>query len=121
MRQGLVVLNEALRQALIRLIRNALMVAATLSRLAINDPALNWLPCAIILDETNMAGFPPVLATVLRARKRLHLCGDFRQLPPIHLSQTRPARRWLGRDVFEIVGVRQHLWPGIFNAPRAQS
>jgi hypothetical protein len=31
------------------------------------------------------------------------------QLPPIHLVQTRSARRWLERNAFESVGVRQHI------------
>ena len=107
-RQDLAVLNDALRQALIGLIRNAQVLAATLSRLAIDDIVRNGPADAIILDETSMAGFPTFLEA-LRAQKRLLLFGDFRQLPPIHLSQTRAAHRWLGRDAFEIVGVRQHI------------
>jgi hypothetical protein len=85
------------------------VVAATLSRLAIDDIVWNWPTDAIVLDEISMAGFCTVLAAALRAPKRLLLFGDFRHLPPIHLSQTRAARRWLGRDAFEIVGVRQQI------------
>jgi len=92
-RQDLAVLNEALRQALIGLIRNAQVVAATLSRLAIDDIMWNWPDDGINLDEISMAGFPTVLAAALRAPKRLLLLGDFRHLPPIHLSETRAARR----------------------------
>jgi hypothetical protein len=56
-----------------------------------------------------MAAFPGVLAAALRARRRLLLFGDFRQLPPVYLAQTPAARDWLGRDPFEISGVRERI------------
>lgn len=54
-----------------------------------------------------MAPFPAIVAAGFRVRKRLHMFGDFRQLPPINRSRTPLVERWLGRDAFEISGMRE--------------
>lgn len=111
-RRELAAVSEALREAFTGLVRSALVVGATLSRFAIDDLLWNWKPDVIVIDETSMAGFPFVFAGALRVTNRLLLFGDFRQLPPIFLAQTPAARRWLGRDAFEIAGVRQRIDKG---------
>jgi hypothetical protein len=39
------------------------------------------------------------------AKERVIVGGDFRQLPPISLSNSPLARQWFARDVFEISGI----------------
>ena len=108
-RGELTALIEAFRQALLKLLQDAKAVGVTLSRLAIDDMVWNWPADSILVDEASMAAFPAVLAAAFRARKRLLIFGDFRQLPPIFLGKTRAARLWLGRDCFQIAGVQERI------------
>ena len=57
-----------------------------------------------------MAPMPLVYVASLAARKRVILVGDFCQLPPIVQAREDDAplaHKWLGRDVFEQVGIAQ--------------
>lgn len=98
-------LRQLWRAAENELLTAASVVGATLSALVVREELWNWRPDAVLIDEASMAGLPSVLAAALRAKKRLILFGDFRQLPPIHLADTPSARDWLGRDVFELAGI----------------
>jgi hypothetical protein len=101
--------REALRHALETLMRDARVLGATLSRLAIDDVLWEWPADAVVVDETSMAPFPFVMAAALRARRRLLLFGDFRQLAPIALATTPPAAWWIGRDAFEVAGIPERV------------
>lgn len=58
---------------------------------------------SVVIDEASAASVPLVfLATALRARKRVIVGGDFRQLPPIVRARSPSARKWLGRNAFEV-------------------
>jgi hypothetical protein len=116
-RTELAAIREMLKNALDSLIRNALVLGATLSRMAIDDAVWSWPADAILVDETSMASFPWVLAAALRTKKRLLLFGDFRQLPPICLATTPLARRWLAKDAFDISGVRDRIEHGQSHSP----
>lgn len=52
-----------------------------------------------------MSGLPFLLAIALRGASTLACFGDFRQLPPIAVSDRESTRLWFGRDVFELSGV----------------
>jgi hypothetical protein len=95
-----------------RLVADAALVGATLSRLALSDLLWNWRPDAILLDEASMVSFPWVLAAATRVQKRLVVLGDFRQLPPVHVTRSEVGRRWLGRDAFDVAGVRARIDAG---------
>jgi hypothetical protein len=105
-------IREALRMAMETLVREARVIGTTLSRLVTEDRVWSWPADAVVVDETSMAPFPAVAACALRARKRLLLFGDFRQLPPICVASTPLARRWLARDAFEVAGVRERVDAG---------
>jgi hypothetical protein len=92
-----------------RLISEARVLGATLSKLAIDGAVWTWPADAVVVDEASMAGIPFITAAATRARKRLLGFGDFRQLPPISLAETDAGHRWLGRDVFEVSGVRANV------------
>jgi len=104
--------NTALRDAMEQLIREARVIGATTARLGIDDSVWNWKPDAVHVDEVSMVSFPAVAAASLIALKRIVVYGDFRQLPPIRLAQTPSAHAWLGRDCFEIAGVKQQVDAG---------
>jgi hypothetical protein len=108
-RTAIAEVNTAIRDALENLIREAKVIGATTARLAIDDSVWNWKPDAIHVDEVSMVNFPAIAAGSLIAKKRMILYGDFRQLPPIRLAKTPSAETWLGRDCFEIAGVKQRI------------
>ena len=91
------------------LMENALLMGVTLSKLVINEFIWSWEPDVVILDEASMATFPFALAAASRAKKQFLMFGDFRQLPPVYVASTKKAAKWLGRDVFEISGIREKI------------
>ena len=99
-------------EAAARLVADAAVVGATVSRLVLTDLLWNWRPDAILLDEASMVSFPWVLAAATRVQKRLVVLGDFRQLPPVHVTRSDVGRRWLGRDAFDVAGVRARIDAG---------
>jgi len=95
-----------------RSVAAASVVCATLARFVLSD--LVWASTfdTILLDEASMVSFPWVLAAAARARTRLVVLGDFRQLPPVYVSRSESAHRWLGRDAFDVAGVRARIDAG---------
>lgn len=95
-----------------RVVLEASVVCATLSRLVLSDLVWSSSFDAVVVDEASMVSFPWVLAAAARARTRLVVLGDFRQLPPVYVSRTELAHRWLGRDAFDVAGVRERIDSG---------
>jgi hypothetical protein len=58
-----------------------------------------------LVDEASMAPLPYLFWALSRARHHAALCGDFLQLPPVALAQTPAARRWLGRNIYQHLGI----------------
>ena len=88
-----------------RLITDAQVIATTLSKAVIDAQIWSWDSDIVIIDEASMAGLPFVLALAARGAETLSCFGDFRQLPPIAVSNDELAQHWFGRDVFEQAGV----------------
>jgi hypothetical protein len=95
-----------------QLIADANIIGATVSRLAVNADVWGWAPDAVITDEVSMVNFPSVFAASTLANKRLLIFGDFRQLPPIALSNHALSDKWLARDAFDIAGVKAQIESG---------
>jgi len=104
-RKELARVREEISAAVVTLVAQAKVLAATLSRFSIDDRLFQWPADAVLVDEASMAPFPAVLAAGICAHRRMVVLGDFRQLPPIVLSSKRDAREWIGRDAFEIAGI----------------
>jgi hypothetical protein len=94
------------------LIEEAQIVGATLSRLVIDQRLFDYDADTIIVDEASIAILPMLMFSAFLASKRLLVFGDFRQLPPICISPKRSVKRWLGRDAFEVSGVRANIEEG---------
>lgn len=52
-----------------------------------------------------MAPIPAIWVAASTATENAVVVGDFRQLPPIVISENDLPRKWLGRDVFEVAGL----------------
>jgi len=104
-RTALTEIDRKLEEGQALLISEAQVVGCTLAKLVIDPQLWAWERDAVILDEASMAGLPYVIALAAGAPRTLACFGDFRQLPPIAVSERAAAQAWFGRDVFELAGV----------------
>lgn len=103
--QQIAEIDERLRTIERQLLDNAQVVATTLSKVCMDSHLAERRFDAIIMDEVSMAPLPAVFVAASRANDRVIAFGDPRQLPPIVQAKTAVAKKWLGRDLFEVVGV----------------
>ncbi|WP_045521685.1 AAA domain-containing protein [Neobacillus niacini] len=95
---------EKIRQKEVELVKDAFIVGATLAKAA-SDPAIYGKEYnVVILDEASMA-YVPQAAFAATLGKRVIICGDFKQLPPISSSRDPLVTKWLKEDVFHRAGV----------------
>ena len=95
---------EKIRQKEIEFVKNALLVGSTLAKAA-SDPAIYGKEFdVVIVDEASMA-YVPQAAFAASLGKRVIICGDFKQLPPIASSRDSLVTKWLKEDVFHRAGV----------------
>jgi hypothetical protein len=59
----------------------------------------------VLIDEASMVLLPAIWFAAGLAKKRVVVCGDFRQIPPIVQTQQQAIFDVLGIDVFEAVGL----------------
>ncbi len=99
--------------ALERLIASASVLLATLSKSVIDPRIAGWPADTLFIDEASMAPFPFLIAAATHpGRRRCAIFGDFRQLPPVVLAASSPAKKYLGRDAFDIAGVTAQVDSG---------
>ena len=97
--------RKQIRTGMLEIVKSARVICATLSRSAIDSALYEQKFDVVIVDEASMAPFPFIVSAALRAGARVLLFGDFRQLPPIIISEDYLSKRWLHRDCFEIAGI----------------
>ena len=88
-------------------INGAAVLGATLTKTYLSDDIQARKFDTVILDEASMAPIPALWAAALLAQNNLVIVGDFKQLPPIVLSNNELTKKWLGRDVFEASGMKE--------------
>ena len=88
-------------------INRASIMGATLTKTYLSDDIQGRKFDTVILDEASMAPIPALWAAALLAEKNLIIVGDFKQLPPIVLSSNELTKKWLGRDIFEVSGLKE--------------
>lgn len=101
------------------LIKEAKIVATTLTRSYMSKNILDREYDCLILDEASMAPLPAIICAASLARKKAVLVGDFFQLPPIAKHNVNASKKseeeaekervlvekWLKKDIFEFVGI----------------
>lgn len=102
-------IRERLKTKEARIMSDAAVIATTSARVFIDDKF--WIQPfdAVVVDEASMIGLASALGLSLRARQRLLVFGDFRQLPPVVLSTTDIAKNMLGRDTFSSTGITDQV------------
>ena len=88
-----------------QLVMRAQVVGCTLSKAAIAEEILPDKYDTVIIDEASMVSIPQCVFAALLAKRRIAIYGDFRQLKPIAMADTKAVEKWLKRDIFEHSGV----------------
>lgn len=95
---------EKIRQKENEFLKEAYIVGTTLAKAA-NDSSIYEKDFdLVILDEASMA-YVPQAAFAASIGKRVIICGDFKQLPPIAASRDSLVTTWLKEDIFHRAGV----------------
>ncbi|WML43456.1 AAA domain-containing protein [Neobacillus sp. PS3-40] len=95
---------EKIRQKEIEFVKEAFVVGTTLAKAAGDASIYETDFDVIILDEASMA-YVPQIAFAATLGKRVIICGDFKQLPPIAASRDSLVTKWLKEDIFHRAGV----------------
>jgi len=90
---------EKIRKKEIQLVKDAFIVGTTLAKAASDIAVYESDYDIVILDEASMA-YVPQAAFAASLGKRVIICGDFKQLPPIASSRNSLVAEWLKEDVF---------------------
>lgn len=98
-------IEEALKKVEELVIKDASIVATTLTRAYLKDSIQTRRFDTVILDEASMAPIPALWIAASVAEKNAVVVGDPKQLPPIVLSSHALSQKWLGRDIFEVAGL----------------
>jgi DNA-binding CsgD family transcriptional regulator len=101
-------LRELIARAEEQVIADARLVATTLTGAYLRDAIVARTFDVVILDEASMAPIPSLFFAAGLATGSAVVVGDFRQLPPIVISEDEIAQRWLGRDIFEVADVAKY-------------
>lgn len=104
-------LLEKVRKKEVQLVKDAFIVGTTLAKAASDSAVYESEYDLVILDEASMA-YVPQAAFAAALGKRVIICGDFKQLPPIASSRDSFVAKWLKDDVFHRAGVVEWLNEG---------
>ncbi|MEK4824141.1 DNA helicase [Niallia circulans] len=106
MEEKLANVMEKIRKRELQFVQKAKIVGTTIVKAA-TDPAIYEDEYdLVIVDEASMAYIPQVAFSASLA-KRIIICGDFKQLPPIATSRHALVDKWLKEDVFHATGVAE--------------
>ncbi|NMD72631.1 AAA family ATPase [Bacillus sp. DNRA2] len=80
-------------------VNQASVLGVTLSKAAMDALIYESEFDLVVVDEVSMAYIPQV-AFAASLGKRIVVCGDFKQLPPIAMADSLLVEMWLRRDIF---------------------
>ncbi|MFD1737582.1 DEAD/DEAH box helicase [Bacillus salitolerans] len=95
---------EKIRLKEIQYVKEAYIIGTTLAKAATDSTIYEREYDLVIVDEASMA-YVPQAAFATSLGKRVIICGDFKQLPPIASSRGSLVEEWLRQDIFHKSGV----------------
>ncbi len=95
---------EKIHQKEIQFLKEAEIIGTTLAKAAADPSIYEKEFDIVIVDEASMA-YVPQVAFAATLGKRIIVCGDFKQLPPIATSKHELVNEWLKEDIFHKSGV----------------
>jgi hypothetical protein len=102
--EAIAVLEKFVRDLRISLLDRARIVATTATHAMLSSHDFNDFD-AVLVDEASMLPLPLCFLLSGRARERVVIAGDFRQLPAISKSDSPMVQQWYSRDIFECAGI----------------
>ena len=99
-------INRQLDEMQKNILAEARLVATTLTKTFVAKQFPDVTFDVLVLDEASMAPLPHLYWAAGRCREFITIVGDFLQLPPICIAKQPMAQKWLGRSIFEILGIR---------------
>ena len=99
--------NTKLKKGLKLLVKEAQVVGSTLAQVYLNEELWKRKFDYVMIDEASQANLPNLYLAAGMAKKGILVFGDFRQLPPICFGKTPLSKKWLGRDIFDVVGFEE--------------
>ncbi len=104
-------IQQSLSELRERILRECRILATTVYRTYLKGQVTRTFD-AIIIDEASMLALPMTYYGAGLATKHVVVAGDFRQLPPIIVSDDDLANAWLKRDVFRTAGIAEAVKRG---------
>lgn len=100
-------INKAIEEIKVKILSDAKLVSTTLTKsyIAKEIETINF--DILIVDEVSMAPMPMLYWAASKAKKGITIVGDFKQLPPICISDDDLAKKWLGRSIFDQLGISE--------------
>ena len=98
-------------------LREARLIATTLTKAYLNKTVCARTFDAVIADEASMAAIPALCFAAGLSKSKVVIVGDFRQLAPIAIADddkepNELVRKWLRKDVFDHAGIIQAVDEG---------
>lgn len=97
------------------IVPKAKIIATTISKIQIDQVLYDKMYDLVLLDEASMAYIPQSIYAASLAKKRVVFVGDFRQLPPIAISEGELVDKWLKKDIFDFSRVKDCVDAGEFH------
>ncbi len=94
-------INKAIEEIKTKIIKDSKLIATTLTKSYISKDIENTEFDILIVDEASMAPMPMLYWAASKITKGITIVGDFKQLPPICISDDGLAKKWLGRSIFD--------------------
>lgn len=101
-------LTEKMKRREKDLLKDADIIGATLAKAATDSSVYENTYDLVIVDEASMC-YIPQAAFAASLAKRVIICGDFKQLPPIAQSKHSLVTEWLKEDIFHKAGVVENV------------
>ncbi|TMU87433.1 DNA helicase [Bacillus sp. BHET2] len=105
-------IKEKFKRREAELVTEAKVIGTTLSKAAIDRILYENEFDLVIVDESSMAYIPQV-AYAASLGKKIIICGDFKQLPPISTSFHPMVAKWLKEDIFHSAQVAHAVDRGL--------
>ncbi|WP_108671062.1 AAA domain-containing protein [Peribacillus acanthi] len=112
--QKILGLEEKMRRKEKKLLEDAKIIGTTLAKAASDSTIYEQEFDLVIVDEASMA-YIPYIGFAASLGKRVIICGDFKQLPPIAQSRHPLVHQCLRQDIFLEAGVTDSINQGILH------
>lgn len=93
-------IDEALAIDETSILKKKKFIAATLAKMVTNDIFFELECDVLIIDEASMVSLPYLAILSSIVNNKVIIIGDPQQLPPISLSDSEMAKRWLEKDIY---------------------